>query len=76
MGFFSSPDPALTYQLQCIEAKLNLILEHLDIALPPDGMEDLRALIASGNKIGAIKLYRERTGVDLATAKAAIDAGL
>jgi ribosomal protein L7/L12 len=31
-------------------------------------------LISSGNKIGAIKLYRELTGVGLAEAKAAIDA--
>ena len=30
--------------------------------------------LASGNKIAAIKLYRERTGVGLAEAKAAIDA--
>ena len=32
-----------------------------------------RQLIAAGKKIQAIKLYRERTGADLLTAKNAID---
>jgi ribosomal protein L7/L12 len=31
------------------------------------------ALVRQGNKIGAIKLYREKTGVSLAEAKAVID---
>jgi ribosomal protein L7/L12 len=31
-------------------------------------------LVGSGNKIGAIKLYRELTGAGLAEAKSAIDA--
>jgi ribosomal protein L7/L12 len=39
-------------------------------------MDDIRALIAAGKKIEAIKQYRERTGADLAQAKLAIDSGL
>jgi ribosomal protein L7/L12 len=35
---------------------------------------DLAALLAQGRKIEAIKLYRERTGVGLAEAKAAVEA--
>ena len=35
---------------------------------------DVQALVGSGKKINAIKLYRERTGVGLAEAKDAIDA--
>ena len=34
---------------------------------------DIQALVSSGKKINAIKLYRERTGVGLAEAKDAIE---
>ena len=41
-------------------------------------IEELRAvklqMIAEGRALNAIKAYRDRTGVDLTTAKAAIDA--
>lgn len=36
--------------------------------------EQIRKLLASGNKIGAIKLYREETGTGLAEAKSAMEA--
>ena len=45
----------------------------------PNGAEDLSdwseidALLEAGDKIGAIKLYREKTGCDLKEAKEAID---
>ena len=40
-----------------------------------DAIEDeIRELLASGNKIAAIKRYREETGVGLAEAKAAVEA--
>lgn len=35
---------------------------------------EIRELLASGKTIAAIKLYRERTGVNLAVAKAAVEA--
>jgi ribosomal protein L7/L12 len=38
-------------------------------AVPPE----VQQLIASGNKIAAIKAYREATGTDLATAKKVIE---
>ena len=34
---------------------------------------EIRELLASGNKIAAIKLYREETGIGLAEAKAAVE---
>ena len=34
---------------------------------------EIRQLLASGNKIAAIKRYREQTGVGLAEAKAAVE---
>lgn len=35
---------------------------------------EVAKLLASGNKIGAIKVYRERTRCDLVTAKDAVEA--
>jgi large subunit ribosomal protein L7/L12 len=40
----------------------------------PDWMAEVHALNASGNKIQAIKAYREHTGVGLKEAKDAVDA--
>ena len=41
---------------------------------PPEGPDaEIVALVRAGNKIQAIKRYRELTGVDLATAEAAVD---
>jgi large subunit ribosomal protein L7/L12 len=37
-------------------------------------MSEVQALVASGNKIQAIKVYRERTGVGLKEAKDAVEA--
>jgi large subunit ribosomal protein L7/L12 len=37
-------------------------------------MSEVRALVASGNKIQAIKVYREKTGVGLKEAKDAVEA--
>jgi ribosomal protein L7/L12 len=40
----------------------------------PDSFEnEIRQLLASGNKIAAIKRYREQSGVGLAEAKAAVE---
>jgi len=42
-------------------------------ASAPQGMEDVVELIRKGQKINAIKLYRERTGARLAEAKDAVE---
>ncbi len=36
-------------------------------------LDEVAALVRQGNKIAAIKLYREKTGADLKTAKDAVD---
>jgi len=75
MGLFSPPtDPHLTLTLARIEAKLDLVLQHLGLELPPSSDGDIRELFVSGRKIEAIKAYRERYGVGLAEAKAAVEA--
>jgi ribosomal protein L7/L12 len=40
---------------------------------PIDDIEEIRRLVLAGDKIGAIKLYREKASVGLAEAKSAIE---
>ena len=51
----------------------HLNIEYLDSASDPMLTPQIQAALRSGNKIEAIKLYREMTGVGLAEAKAVID---
>jgi len=74
MGLFSTPPDVSGLTLSRIERKLDMILQHLGIAEPSDGMDEYRDLVRAGRKIEAIKVYRERTGAGLAEAKAAVDA--
>ncbi len=77
-------DAARTAQLvqavERLERKVDFILKHLNLefdeanAPEPAYMVEARDLIRRGNKIQAIKIYREHTGLGLAEAKAAIDA--
>ena len=61
-----------------LEDRLKLLYRHLnleysDSASDPLLSPQIQAAMRSGNKIEAIKLYREMTSVGLAEAKAAID---
>ena len=52
-----------------LERKIDLILKHLGIA-PNQGVDEkIMELIKAGEKIQAIKLYREQTGAGLKEAK-------
>ena len=53
-----------------LERLLGTSGEAIDLALS----DSERALLAQGRKLEAVKAYRDRTGVDLKTAKEAIDA--
>ncbi len=56
-------------RLRCIERKVDLILSHLGID-PGQGVNpQVMELITAGQKIQAIKLYREQTGAGLKEAK-------
>jgi hypothetical protein len=63
------PDNGQLMRLKVVERKLDLILEHL--GLNPNKGVDLQILelVKSNQKIAAIKLYREQTGVGLKEAK-------
>lgn len=73
MGLFSQSPTVAARRLAEIERKLDLIMAHLGIELPPDEHEDVRALAVSGQKIEAIKRYRDKTGAGLAEAKEYVD---
>ena len=73
-------DSDIYIRLSRLEAMVAQLYDHLGVAVPsPPGStpgqvpEDVLALVRQGNKIGAIKRYRELTGCDLASAKDAID---
>ena len=52
-----------------LERKIDLLLKHLGID-PNEGVDDeILELVKSGQKIAAIKLYREKTGAGLREAK-------
>ena len=61
-----------------LEDRLKLLYRHLNLEYADPGADPVMSpkiqdALRSGNKIEAIKLYREMTGVGLAEAKDAID---
>jgi ribosomal protein L7/L12 len=65
-----SDDSGLKYQLDRIEAKLDLLLQHAGIDVPVDALElEVRALMNARQSIAALKLVRSRTGMGLKEAK-------
>ena len=61
-----------------LEDRLKVIYRHLGIAYAESGSDpmmspEVQAALRNGNKIEAIKIYRQLTGVGLAEAKDAID---
>ena len=76
--------PADVYaRLAALEANVQHLARHLGLPDPPpppglpavgaDPLAEVRALAASGQKITAIKRYRELTGASLGDAKDAVD---
>jgi ribosomal protein L7/L12 len=76
--FFRSPQERnvsdAAYRLAQLERKIDLILDHLGIEHHDDFEEQLVSLLAQGQKIQAIKVYREATGSGLKDAKDAVEA--
>ena len=68
-------------RVRALEFKVEFLLKELGLtekanAYVPDinpGLAEIMPLIRQGNKIEAIKRYRELTGSDLRTAKEAVD---
>ncbi|SDY10472.1 Ribosomal protein L7/L12 C-terminal domain-containing protein [Amycolatopsis xylanica] len=60
-------------RLDRTERKLDLVLAHLGITEPEAEMPEVHAYLLKGQKIQAIKAYRERTGAGLKEAKEAVE---
>ena len=63
----------LEMRLGLLERKLDAVLQHLGVPLAEPGFEDVENHLRHGNKIKAIKAYRERTGAGLKEAKDAVE---
>jgi hypothetical protein len=69
LSLFAHGGGGATARLHAIDRKLDLILTNLGID-PNQGLDkQLSELVRSGQKIEAIKLYREQTGIGLKEAK-------
>ena len=70
-------DSEARYRITMLERKVNFLIKHFgleaELDAAPMGFEDVVELLKRGDKIGAIKLYRDKTGVGLAEAKKAVD---
>ncbi len=65
---------AANRQLHELEQKMDLILNHAGIQLPPPAASpDVLSWLQAGMKIQAIKVYREETGASLRDAKEAVE---
>ena len=81
MGMFANSNDAsnsaqfraLSEQLARLERKVDALMIHLDLNMPEDGLDSVRALKAAGQTIAAIKAYRDLTGAGLAEAKNAVE---
>jgi len=66
----------IAYRLAQLERRVDAIMRHLGIAEPTiatTASARVQELARQGDKIHAIKQYREETGVGLAEAKAVVD---
>ncbi|GGM27221.1 MULTISPECIES: hypothetical protein [Micromonospora] len=70
----SKPSPRQAYRLSEIERKLQLVMDHLGVVDNRPIVPGVREHLDRGEKIKAIKAYREATGADLRTAKEAVEA--
>lgn len=69
-----SGEKRLAMRLASIERRLGLIMEHVGVADPPPALPEVVRQLEDGNKIRAIKAYREATGAGLKEARVAVEA--
>lgn len=62
------------WQLSRLEKKVDLLLDHYGLKYQEDYLAECRRLVRDGQKIEAIRYYRQHTGAGLKDAKDAIDA--
>ncbi|SHM63764.1 ribosomal protein L7/L12 [Cryptosporangium aurantiacum] len=60
-------------QLASVERKLDVIIAHFGLDVPEQQYPEVVALLDKDQKVAAIKVYREQTGVGLREAKNAVE---
>jgi len=66
----------LTRRMRLLEAKVDFMLKELKIEFVEETepyIAQVNALVAQGKVLDAIRVYREQTGADLASAKAFVE---
>ncbi|RSM75915.1 hypothetical protein DMH04_37015 [Kibdelosporangium aridum] len=63
----------LDRRLARVERKLDAIVSSLGVELPEPELDEVKALLAEGKKIQAVRAYRQATGATLQEAAAAIE---
>lgn len=63
----------MTARLAAIERKIDVVMAHLGVVEPPPEEPDVVRHLEEGEFIQAVKVYRERTGLGLADAKAEVE---
>ena len=69
-------DAEMARRIRLLEAKVDFILKELKIEFVEDTepyIAQVNALVAQGKVLDAIRVYREQTGTDLASAKAFVE---
>ena len=61
------------YRLRRLEAKVDALLAHAGVAVTGPELVAVQEHLARGEKIAAVRAYREATGAGLADAKHAVD---
>jgi ribosomal protein L7/L12 len=60
-----------TARLAAIHRKLDLLMDHLDIAVPEE--QEVVRHLENGRTVEAVRAYRKQTGMSLVEAKQAVD---
>ena len=68
------PPAAQSIVFRAVTPLQSVEVQSVETALSPDSQSAIVAALRSGNKIDAIKLYREATGADLKASKDAVEA--
>lgn len=72
-------DADLSQRLHELERRMDLLFDYLKIEEPPlipkagDAVPDVRALLHRGDKMGAISLLVQRTGMGMGEARRTVD---
>lgn len=74
LGGRSAAEARNARRLNAIDRKLRAIMEHLGVPGPAPELVEVVSHLEQGNKIQAIKVYREKTGAGLAQAKSEVEA--